>query len=55
VAEDPCPEQGPHHGGVRSPASLSGLRRDGTTLQSICDQLAARGAHNGKGRPFAPA
>ena len=31
------------------------LRRDGSTLQAICDQLAAGGALNGKGRPFAPA
>jgi len=27
----------------------------GNTRQVICDQLAARGALNGKGRPFAPA
>jgi DNA invertase Pin-like site-specific DNA recombinase len=31
------------------------LRREGSTLQAICDQLAARGALNGKGHPFAPA
>ena len=31
------------------------LRRVGATLQAICDQLAAQGALNGKGRPFAPA
>jgi DNA invertase Pin-like site-specific DNA recombinase len=31
------------------------LRRDGSTLQATCDQLAARGALNGKGKPFAPA
>jgi DNA invertase Pin-like site-specific DNA recombinase len=31
------------------------LRRAGSTLQAICDQLAERGALNGKGKPFAPA
>jgi len=30
-------------------------RREGMTLQAIAEQMAARGARNGKGRPFAPA
>jgi hypothetical protein len=31
------------------------LRRSGSTLQGIADQLAAAGTGNGKGKPFAPA